>query len=563
MPFSPSGFLFRNTWFAILLCILPLLLYAWFFQSISLNVNYIAFDDIMILGVIPGFEGAGWLEKWKLLTTLFPEHRLVFSRSVILFLNGVFGRVDLVWLMIIANLCWALCGWIFYRAFARLQLPLWYFVPVLWLWFNVQSFENIFWGVSSLCNFGVILFVLSAMFLAAYKPHRLLPALMFCIAATFTYGNGMMAFAVTGCIYWLAGHHRSFFITLGTAVLVAAIYFIDFTPITQSINPADPAEVRDGLAGFSGFIGSIATLSAYGLSTRVMYLAVAAGVVFILTLLFLYRYQVLLLTRAVLRKSPYNNQGALFALAICMFTAITALALAYKRIPTDTFEGMFKGRYRMYSTLWCVAMYLGFLSVTKKRANLALWIVPASILLNLMILHSNFADAVNNRRAAVVQEFNARYNADWLGIKMFSMDQAHFEKIRSYYQSSDPLAEGWEPGSPEPVVCDSTYKPDSVMQRGGHVLVHYYNNFFTPEKDYTDGAYVLLKSARHVYAAPPGQLAVPLKTTLRRGMYFSKGVYAGFHQATIEPGLYQIYLLVRKNGKNRIYCTGETWNEKL
>ncbi len=68
-----------------------------------------------------------------------------------------------------------------------------------------------------------------------------------------------------------------------------------------------------------------------------------------------------------------------------------------------------------------------------------------AMVLNLVILHGNFAEAVNYRRSAVSQEFNARYNADWLGIRMFSMDQKHFEKIRAYYNSADPLAEGWIP----------------------------------------------------------------------------------------------------------------------
>ena len=65
----------------------------------------------------------------------------------------------------------------------------------------------------------------------------------------------------------------------------------------------------------------------------------------------------------------------------------------------------------------------------------------------------------------------------------------------------------------------------------------------------------------HVYASAPNQPAVPLKTTLRRQMYFFKGAYATFHKATVEPGLYTIYLIVRKNEHNTIYCTGKTWKE--
>ncbi|NIJ50851.1 hypothetical protein [Dyadobacter arcticus] len=563
MYLSFLRFVRNNAWLAAIFCILPIVIYIWVFKVIALNVNYVAFDDIMILGIIPAFDQASLLERWQLLTTLFPEHRLVFSRSVILILHAIFGKVNLVWPMIIANVCWGLCAVVFYRAFLRLNRSLWYFVPILWLWFNIQSFENIFWGVSSLCNFGLLLFALSALYYAVYHPGKIAFSLFFAIAATFTYGNGLMVFPVIGLVYLLAGYRRQFVIAIITTVVIALIYFIDFTPITQNLDLSNPQQVKEGFFGFFGFIGSIATLTAYSTPPVRLYLASFVGILMIVFFLILYRKQFLKLWDSILLKTRYTNQTALFAAAIAIFVGITALALTYKRIPTDTFEGMFKGRYRMYSTLWVIALYFGFLSVaksdlTKKWAPV---ILIATILLNLFILHGNFADAVNNRRAAIVQEFNARYNADWLGVRMFSMDQKYYEQIRAYYQSADPIAEGWNPKMVSDIVCDSIYQPDAVTQMGNNILVTFNADFFKPEKDYSDGAYVLLKSANHIYASPPNQPAVPLKTTFRRLMYFSKGVHASFHEATVEPGLYQIYLLVRKNGKNKIYCTGKTWQE--
>lgn len=556
-------FVREKSWLAGLLCLVPVLIYIWVFKAIALNVNYVAFDDILILGIIPEFSKADLAGKWKLLTTLFPEHRLVFSRSVILLLENTFGTVNLVWPMIIANTCWALCALVFYRAFRHLRLSVWYFVPVMWLWFNIQSFENIFWGVSSLCNFGVILFVLCALYFAVYKPERIAVSLLFAVAATFTYGNGLMVFPVIGLLVLLGGYRKQFFVTLSTTLVIAAIYFIDFTPITQNLDLSNPRQVKEGFFGFFGFIGSWATLTAYSTPIRGLYIAVAMGMLMIAGLLFLYRKQYIPLWNSAWLKGRYTNQTALFALAIAIFTGITALALTYKRIPTDTFEGMFKGRYRMYSTLWCIALYFGFLAIVQNagRRKFAPGILIAAVIINLVLLHSNFAEAVNNRRAAIAQEFNARYNADWLGIRMFSMDQRHYEKIRSYYRSADPLAENWNPRA-DSVACDSIYPPDEVGKIGDHIVVGFHQDFFKPEKDYSDGAYVILKSTEHVYAAQPNQISVPLKTTFRRAMYFNKGINAGFHTANVEPGIYKIYLLVRKNGRNTVYCTGKTWEEK-
>ncbi|SEJ83167.1 hypothetical protein SAMN05216327_12281 [Dyadobacter sp. SG02] len=556
-------FVREKSWLAWLLCLVPVLIYIWVFKVITLNVNYVAFDDILILGIIPEFSKADLAGKWKLLTTLFPEHRLVFSRSIILLFEKTFGTVNLVWPMIVANICWTLCALVFYRAFRHLRLSVWYFVPVMWLWFNIQSFENIFWGVSSLCNFGVILFVLCALYFAIYKPERITVSLLFATAATFTYGNGLMVFPVIGLLFLLGGYRKQFFVTLATTLIIAVIYFIDFTPITQNLDFSNPQQVKEGFFGFFGFIGSWATLSAYSAPTSGLYRAVATGMLMIVSLLFLYRKQYIPLWNSTRLKGPYTNQTALFALAIAIFTGITALALTYKRIPTDTFAGMFKGRYRMYSTLWCIALYFGFLAIVQNaaRRKFAPGMLVVAVIMNLVLLHSNFAEAVNNRRAAIAQEFNARYNADWLGIRMFSMDQQHYEKIRSYYRSADPLAENWNPRA-DSVSCDSVYPPDEVGLLGDHIVIGFQQDFFKAEKDYSDGAYVVLKSTEHIYAAQPNQASVPLKTTLRRGMYFNKGINASFHTANVEPGEYKIYLLVRKNGHNTIYCTGKTWQEK-
>lgn len=554
-----------KTWLAVIFCIIPVIIYFLVFKVIALNINYVAFDDILILGVIPGFEDAGWPERWKRLTELFPEHRLVFSRSIILLLQSTFGTINMIWPMIVANICWAGCALVFYRAFRRLHLSIWYFVPVMWLWFNIQSFENIFWGVSSLCNFGVLLFVLSSLYFAAYRPKQYYLALLFAVIATFTYGNGLMVFPVIGLIAWLMGRKKDFVITVLVTAVIAVIYFIDFTPITQNLDFSNPKQVKEGFLGYFGFIGSIATISAYDGMHGVLMSAVVTGFIFVAGLLYIFRRQLLPLWNAAWGRKAYTHPGSLFAIGIAAFVAITTLAIVYKRIPTDTFEGMFKGRYRMYSVLWCIAMYFGLLSLTSRALlrSSVVAIVPFSIFLNLIILHSNFALAVNNRRSAVVQEFNARYNADWLGVKMFSMDQAHFEKIRAYYKSDDPLAEGWNPRSKtDSIACAKLYEPDTVKKDGSYIVVNFEQDFFKTEKDYSDGAYVILKSADHTYASAQTQYPVPVRTTLRRLMYFNKGAYVNFHAATVEPGLYRVYLLVRKNGQNTIYCTSKTWKEE-
>ncbi|MPR34359.1 hypothetical protein [Salmonirosea aquatica] len=564
-PSPISNSLLKQTWLAVLLCMLPIGLYFGIFAELALNVNYVAFDDILILGVIPGFEEASWLERWQRLTDPFPEHRLIFSRSLVLASYYLFGKVNLVSLMVIGNLCWLGCAGVFYAVFRRLKLSLWYFVPIVWIWFTIHSFENMFWGVSSLCNFGVLFFAMLAFYFATYAPDRLFVALLFALLATYSYGNGIVVFAIIAILLWITGRRKDFFITVGVTIVVGVIYFAGFPQKTDSLDISDMQQVKEGIAGFFGFIGSIAALDAYTTDPIPLALTVGAGILIIITFLLLLRRKLLPLFHALVgRPLPLSPMGQ-FALAIFIFIAITSFAVVYKRIPLGGFESLFKGRYRMYTALALVALHFGALAwlLPARRRMWAIVAIPFTIILNLAILYVNFAVAVNSRRAAIIQEFNTRYNADWLGLSMFEMDQAHFEKIRSYYQSADPLAEGWNPRAATTTLpCVGNYPLDTLFQYKEAIHAYAMKNFVEAEKNYTDGPYMLLKSATHVYASAPDQFAVPLQTFLRRLRYFARGFEGSFHQDTVEPGVYKIYVLIRQDGKNKLYCTGREWVEE-
>lgn len=556
-------FIKQQTWLALVACLLPIFIYVVIFIKIALNVNYVAYDDIVILGIIPGFEEASWLERWHRLTDPFPEHRLVFSRLIVLSSYYLFGKVNLVGLMVVGNLCLAGCAGVFYAVFRRQKLSLWYFVPVVWLWFTMHFFENTFWGVSSLCNFGVLLFTMLAFYFASHS-RRYWIAILFALLATFSYGNGVLAFAIIVFLYWITGQRKEFIISTVAFVLVGYLYFAGFPQKTASLDFSDHQQVLEGIAGFFGFIGSIVALEAYSLDPVYLTSAVVMGGVMFLLFFLLFRAQITSLFLSLAGRPMSLSPAGQFALAVLLFVAITSFAVLYKRIPLEGFESLFKGRYRMYTALGWIALHFGalaWLSVERRRV----WgrvLIAFAVSVNLLLLYVNFAAAVNNRRVAIVQEFNTRYNADWLGLDMFTMSQEYFESIRSYYQSEDPLAEGWDPRMmSDSLPCAGDFVLDTVFRDNGEIRVYAMSDFFDAEESYTNGAYVILKSDTHVYASPPNQSAAPLRTLFRRFIYFARGFQASFHEATVVPGTYTVYVLIRRGGKNTLYCTDKTWTE--
>lgn len=543
---------------------LPIGLYFYIFSQIALNVNYIAYDDVVTLGIISDFENASWLERWHSLTDPFAEHSVVFSRTIVLLSYYLFGKVNLLGLMTIGNLCWLGCVGVFYAVFRRLQLSLWYFVPITWLWFTIHSFENIFWGSSSLCNFGVLLFAMLAFYFTTHTPRAIFAALLCAFVATFTYGNGILVFVVIAFIVWITGRRRDFFLTLGVAALVGFLYLSDFSQDNPNLDFSNPQQVQEGIAAFFGFIGSITALNAYSVESITLATAVVTGVSMAIFFLVLFRKKFVPLLRSLVGKPLHLSPAGQFALAVLIFVALTSFAVLYKRIPLGGFQSLFKGRYRMYSSMAWVALHVGALVwlAPKRRQAWGVFVLLFGITINLLLLYVNFAGAVNNRRGAIVQEFNSRYNADWHGLKMFAMSQDHFETIRSYYQSADPLAEGWDPRAvTDSLPCVGEYTLDTLYYADNQLFASSSQDFFDIEKDYTDGPYLILKSDRHVYASSSNQSPVPLRTLARRFRYFTRGFQGIFHEATLEPGAYRIYVLMRRNGKNALYCTNRTWTE--
>ena len=547
--------LFQNRYLIIALCLLPLVLYGLFFGSIALNVNYVAYDDIHVLQIVEQWQHATtWREKLDWLTVGFPEHRIVFTRTVVLLSYFLTGAVNFKSLMMISNLLWISQLVFLYQIFKKITLPLFYFIPVCWIVLNVHSFENIFWGTSSLGNFGLLFFVMAAgYFYAKSSGQSLAWALLFSFLATFTYGNGLLTFLIGILLFLVTQRWREAVYTLGGFILTMLLYALTRAHASPSgLDLTQLSNYLHALSCFLAFIGSSVNFDAYAPTSLAMWLSIGWGTVLIATMLWFITPKIVGLFKK--NKSLSFNQVELFALFLFLFVCLSALGVVYKRAEGDGLIGMFKGRYRMYPTWGVVSAYLLVISHFSKPKR---WILPSlvvtSIFFNLLVLYYAIAPAVNNRRAAVAQEFNSMYNEDLLGLKMFDLTGQDFLRLQKLYQPN--LFFRRELTFPLVPVQDQTFALDSVYFVGNNLQVLYTKDFIRPTHSFDDGAYVILSSLAHTYMCAGTQQALPLKTFIRRGWYWDKGFSAGFNRASVAAGEYSIYVLLRKNGKSQLLDT--------
>ena len=541
------------------LCIFPVLLYVLFFSQIATNINYIAYDDIVVLQIVEQCKNATNLSQiLDYLTIGFPEHHIVFTRLIVLLMYALTGKVNLVCLMVVGNILLGGQLWVFYQVFRQIRLPIIYFVPFCWILINVHSFENMFWGTSSVGNFGVLFFVALSAYLYTHNIAKNINWALLCSTmATFTYGNGLLAFFIGTFILTLTRQWHHLFKT--TIVLVVVIGFYRLLGSNSYPNELDLTNLKNYglvLASFFGFLGASVNLS---YQPYELWLAVVWGAVLFGIILWFLRQ----LWLPVFKMKWFNvanfNAAQQFALFLFLFVCLSALGVAYKRLENDGFIGMFKVRYSVYSAWLLAVAYLLWATnlEQQKKPKLALirFILPIVIAFNLIVFYYSVAPAVNARRAALAQEFNSVSNPDWIGLQMFDMTQTQFLDTRKLYSPALFFEKPAFVGQLSATAPMRKWPLDSLYWKNGNLEIIWGKDFIRPQKDLDDGAYVLLKSSVHSYMAAGQQQKVPLKTFIRRGWYWDRGFWCSFGKNATAPDLYQVYVLIRQNGVNQIYDT--------
>lgn len=545
--------------FLISLCLLPLVAYVVFFEAIALNVNYVAYDDIHVLQIVEQWQNAvSWQEKWDWLTVGFPEHRIVFTRLVVLISYWLTGSVNFKSLMVVSNVLWVAQLGILYKVFKKVNVPAFYLIPLFWIVLNVHSFENIFWGTSSLGNFGLLFFAMMAAYgYTQLSSKHIWVGHLFSVFATFSYGNGLLTFLIGGMVLALSKRRKEMGYTLLVFILTMGIYVLTRAhALPNGLDLIQPANYFQAIICFLAFIGSSVNFDAYAPSTIAIWASVGWGAFLLgICVWFLVRNSVISFKKIDLQLSEVQW----FALYLLLFVVLTSLGVVYKRAEGDGLIGMFKGRYRMYPTWLLIVTFLLLLDHFRGKISQKLIVVisVSAIGFNLLVLYYAIAPAVNNRRMAVAQEFNSMYNADLLGLKMFDLTGADFGRLQKLYRPTlffKQYEKQWT-ATTDSLSTHGIFKVDSIYWENNNFNVLYQREFIRPSKNADDGAYVILKSASHVYMAAGMQRALPLKTFLRRGWYWDKGFSSIFNRASVVKSNYRVYVLRRQNGVSELLDT--------
>ena len=518
---------------------LPIILYFYFLSEYSLNIP--KWDDHALKAFILEFENAnGFLAKFQTFFKQHNEHRIAFDRLITLIVFKIHGTIDYRWLMWVGNFTLIGTTFIFYKIFQKQKASLWFFVPVPYLLFQLQLWENTFWGMAALQNFGIIFFIYGLIYLiSSEKKTHFYLALLFAFFATYTSGNGITVFPVCIVLLVLQRRFKETIIFGITSIILIAAYFYHY-----QMPPSNPPMVGIGLGkiifGFFSFLGSVFDLMPNS-SGRIKLTIIAGGVLFsISAIIAIY----LIFNSKLLKKNRFLNQTELFVLGSLMFLIGTAIVVTLTRISFGD-VGLLTSRYKIYAILLLITLYIFIISKIE-LINLK-WLAFPLILLaigfNFIANYINFKEVINFRNQlisfAINWKLEPKIENNKNKILLYEAPYLTLDKDMSLIQNPIKLA---------PIIKDNHKK--SVTNNG--ILIQnasinsFNNNFF------------IVQSSKRTYIMPTLSVNYPIYAFLRTGKYWQNGFERALNYNEFENGIYQLGLLTNDGNSSQTFYLNDS-----
>ena len=516
---------------------MPIILYFYFLSEYSLNIP--KWDDHALKAFILEFENAnGFLAKFQTFFKQHNEHRIAFDRLITLIVFKIHGTIDYRWLMWVGNFTLIGTLIIFYKIFQKQKVTLWFFVPVPFILFQLQLWENTFWGMAAVQNFGIILFIYGLIYLiSSEKKTHFYLALLFAFFATYTSGNGITVFPICIVLLLLQRRFKETFIFGIISILLIFVYFYHY-----QMPPSNPPMIGIRLGkiifGFCSFLGSAFDLIPNS-SGRIKLTIVAGGVLFLISaIITIY----LIFSSKLLKKNRFLNQTELFVLGSLMFLIGTAILVTFTRISFGDI-GLLTSRYKIYAILLLITLYIFIISKIE-LINLK-WLAFPLILLaigfNFIANYINFKEVVNFRNQLISFTINWKLSPDSQknsnNITLYEIPKLEIENQISNINKSIKLS---------PTYLRKILKSEI----GNGILIQ--NRFikkYTPILNAKTDYFIIVQSPKRTYLMPTQLINYPVNVFIRKLCYWEHGFNAQLDKNEFENETYQLGLLT-KYGKN-------------
>lgn len=535
---------------ATLLILFPIAVFYFVFQKYAVNIPH--WDDFAIRNTLAQMiETESVFQKIKLLFSQHNEHRILLTRFSAWMVYLLEGTLNLKSLMLIGII--ALLGILFllYKVSKKYNSSLLAFVPISFIFLNVGLFENTFWGMASVQNFGVIFFAFLTFYWLVFSVenkhrHYFYFAIFSCFLGVFTSSNGIII-PLIGCLVLLVQQRKTQLVVfLSSSVVLVFGFFYGFQKNPDNVVKTDFSDVKTIIKGTLATFGSVLNSSAIA-PAKHLDLAMAFGL-FILIFICLFAYQV------ILKKYNLSERTAdLFLLACLAFISITSVGIAVARISYGI-EILMTSKYKIYSVLSMVIFYLvAYNSLAERyKNNFTQLAIVFSIGFNLYTYLTVYQDIKYLNQERITDQFKQQYSDKSFpkGGVMRLLQQPE----KAFYDSI--IDEIWQMKDSSLNNLKVTPKLESFEITKTHNGVKF--DFSTAES----GLYFVLKSDKNSYLYPSHIKPLGMKAYLERDFILNNQLKidnftAEISKLYIQSGKYRIGIISVENNAKKIYWSTE------
>lgn len=208
-----------------LILLLPVVIFFTVWDYYAINIP--KWDDHALKTFIVEYAQAGdWQGKIQALFKQHNEHRIALTRLFAWIDYAVFGHLNYRHLMTAGNLLLLAVIPLWYDLLKKNKKPLFALVPIPFLWMTLAFWENMYWGMSAVQNFGIVTLTLWTLYLCINpKTVPFCIALLLTVITVLTSGNGLMVLPLGALLIFLTGNRKRFALWIIVGLAEIFCYF--------------------------------------------------------------------------------------------------------------------------------------------------------------------------------------------------------------------------------------------------------------------------------------------------------------------------------------------------
>lgn len=559
---TPSKSTIIKNILSILFILTPVFIYYWCFQKYAVNIPH--WDDFAVRNSLAKFlQTNSFSEKISILFAQHNEHRIFVTRLASLIIFSITGTLNVKLLMFFGFLALVGILILFFKILKKYNFPLISFIPISFLIFNISLYENTFWGMASIQNFGVIFFGFLSFYQLVFsientKKSLLYFAIFSCFLGIFTSSNGILIPIIGSFILLFQQRKREFFLWFSSSIIFLGIFFFNFQKNPDNVAKTNFSNVNILLKGLFATLGNAVDFSLL-VPKKHLDLSMATGFLLLLFML-LFSYQTIFKKYNFKEKQNFividNNQNTnLFLLTCLTFLGITCVGIVFAR-SSYGIGTLLTSKYKIYSVLIIAILYLITLYSLLHKKSFRPFIqlsIALSISFNIYTYLSDYQNIRHLNQERICDQFKQQYtekNFPNGGI----MTQLQEPKTTFYESITDEI---FQPKENTPL----NIKVENLTN--DFRLVTLKKQFPLDLSSPESGLYFILKSPKDTYLFPTKINAAGKKAYLNSSFLINNQLKidnftAEFSKFYINSGQYLIGEILVENETKKI-----TWSKQF